>query len=259
MNKTNTMKLSIPEPCHENWNEMTAKQKGKFCGSYQTEVTDFSKMTKIEIKEFFINKATNNTCGRFDARQIAEFNRPEVKTRKRNSKPWWIAAATILLFAKQGFTQGRPQIDNHPKIEVSKTAVPLENLKKKMVDPGGEIKKDSLITLSGQILDENGNTLPFVTIKIKDTKIGCLADFDGIFKLVVPPEHQDSLLLEVMFLGYEKLQYLVAINSKSKNVGVIMFKESQVHLLGGYIIVEEEEELTQARLFMRLRLNRRNR
>ena len=249
------MKLSIPEPCHENWKEMTATQNGKFCGNCQTDVTDFSKMTKIEIKEFFINNATNNTCGRFEARQITEFNRPEVKNRKRNSKPWWIAAATILLFAKQGFTQGKPIKDSVSFPQVKTGTLQGNPIEKTY---GVEIKKDSLVTVSGQILDENRDRLPFVTIKIKDTKIGCLTDFDGKFKLVVPPEHQDSLLLEVVFLGYEKLQYLVAINSKSKNVGVIRFKESQVHLLGEYVIVEEEEP-TQARLFRRLRLNRRNR
>ena len=248
------MKLSISKPCHENWNEMTVTQKGKFCGSCQIEVTDFSKMTKIEIKEFFINNATNNICGRFEARQIAEFNRPEVKTRKRNSKPWWIAAATILLFAKQGFTQGRPIKDLVPFSQVKTGTLQGNPIEKTW---GVEIKKESLITVSGQILSEEGEPLFGALIRIKATRIGCQADFDGKFKLVVPPEHQDSLLLEVVFLGYEKLQYLVAINSKSKNVGVIRFKESQVHLLGEYVIVEDEEP-TQARLFRRLRLNRRN-
>ncbi|MGK0436038.1 MAG: hypothetical protein ACJAX0_000267 [Flavobacteriales bacterium] len=147
------MKLSISKPCHENWNEMTVTQKGKFCGSCQIEVTDFSKMTKIEIKEFFINNATNNTCGRFEARQIAEFNRPEVKTRKRNSKPWWIAAATILLFAKQGFTQGRPIKDLVPFSQVKTGTLQGNPIEKTW---GVEIKKESLITVSGQILSEEG-------------------------------------------------------------------------------------------------------
>lgn len=32
---THKIKISIPEPCHENWPEMSPTEKGKFCNNCQ--------------------------------------------------------------------------------------------------------------------------------------------------------------------------------------------------------------------------------
>jgi len=45
--------LHIPTPCHEDWNTMTPVEKGKFCGSCNKEVVDFSLMTDAEVLNFF--------------------------------------------------------------------------------------------------------------------------------------------------------------------------------------------------------------
>lgn len=226
------MKLSIPEPCNENWSEMTTTQKGKFCGSCQKNVIDFSKMTKVEIKNYFIKQIRERTCGRFEVRQLTEFNRPEIEKRKVNSKPWWIAAATLLAFAKPGFSQGTPALENKPKTEVNKAPVAMEAPKENRVDPGDEIKNDSLVTISGLIVDENGDTLPFVTVVIKDTRIGCVTNIDGVFELTVPSKFYDSLILQISYIGYDKIEKTVVLNSKSKNIGVIKFKELQIYIDG---------------------------
>lgn len=34
------MKIQIPTPCHENWNEMNANEKGKFCKVCNKTVVD---------------------------------------------------------------------------------------------------------------------------------------------------------------------------------------------------------------------------
>lgn len=229
-------KISIPDPCNENWNEMTPTEKGRFCGSCQKEVTDFSKMTKIEIQDFFIKKATESTCGRFEARQITEFNRPEVKTRKLNSKPWWVAAATIFIFAKQGISQGKPQIENQSKVEISKSPVAMEAPKESKVDPGDEVINDSLVTITGQVIDEYGEPIFAATIRIKDTSLGCLTDFDGKFKLIIPSEYQDSIKIAINFLGFDKVEKTYYKLDKSKNIGIIKLTEHSA-MLGGAIMI----------------------
>jgi hypothetical protein len=65
------MKISINEPCHENWDKMTPNDKGAFCLSCQKNVVDFSNKTINEIKDFFRKKTDPEiVCGRFNERQL---------------------------------------------------------------------------------------------------------------------------------------------------------------------------------------------
>jgi hypothetical protein len=65
------MKISIENPCHENWDAMTPNEKGAFCLSCQKNVVDFSKKTLHEIKSFFTElPATEKVCGRFEEKQL---------------------------------------------------------------------------------------------------------------------------------------------------------------------------------------------
>src|ERR1700747_3034004 len=66
------MKISINEPCHENWDAMTPNDKGAFCKSCSKDVVDFSKMGIEEIKSFFSKPQSGKTCGRFEETQLQE-------------------------------------------------------------------------------------------------------------------------------------------------------------------------------------------
>lgn len=69
------MKISINEPCHEDWDKMTPNDKGAFCLACQKTVIDFSKKTIEEIKTFFVQKpATESVCGRFRNKQLHELS-----------------------------------------------------------------------------------------------------------------------------------------------------------------------------------------
>jgi hypothetical protein len=63
------LNLSIPEPCHESWDRMTPDEKGKFCGSCQKSVVDFTGMSDRQLGEFF-KKTTGSVCGRFHEDQL---------------------------------------------------------------------------------------------------------------------------------------------------------------------------------------------
>ncbi|MFW2135941.1 hypothetical protein ACK2M7_06625 [Chryseobacterium sp. TY4] len=43
------MKIYIPKPCHENWDNMTPAEKGKFCSICNKNVTDLTTMTDDQI------------------------------------------------------------------------------------------------------------------------------------------------------------------------------------------------------------------
>jgi hypothetical protein len=63
-------KITIPEPCHENWDKMTPKDNGRFCISCSKTVIDFSTMLPEEIQHFFIQNQNNKICGRFENWQL---------------------------------------------------------------------------------------------------------------------------------------------------------------------------------------------
>ena len=64
------LNINIPEPCHEDWNKMTPNEQGAFCGSCQKTVVDFSKMGDQQIKDYFLQKCEQKTCGRFNFKQL---------------------------------------------------------------------------------------------------------------------------------------------------------------------------------------------
>jgi hypothetical protein len=63
-------KLTIPEPCHENWDEMTPKDSGRFCINCSKTVIDFITMLPEEVQHFFIQNQNERICGRFKNEQL---------------------------------------------------------------------------------------------------------------------------------------------------------------------------------------------
>jgi len=65
------LKITIPTPCHEDWNKMTPDQTGRHCSSCAKSVVDFTGMSDDEVKLFFLNKKEDErVCGRFKQTQL---------------------------------------------------------------------------------------------------------------------------------------------------------------------------------------------
>lgn len=93
------MRISIPQPCHEKWSEMTPNEKGAFCGVCSKTVVDFTTMSDEQVKNYFIDNAGQKTCGRFRNEQLTN-EHDELKNVMALSIPPWkkIAAAIFILF-----------------------------------------------------------------------------------------------------------------------------------------------------------------
>jgi len=68
--KTQKVKIQVPEPCHEDWNKMTPKDKGAFCSSCEKVVVDFTKMSDRQIVDFLNKNKGKKTCGKFNSFQV---------------------------------------------------------------------------------------------------------------------------------------------------------------------------------------------
>lgn len=88
------LQISIPEPCHEDWNQMTPMERGRFCDACQKNVWDFTKASDRELYRFFENKP-QGVCGRFSTHQLNRDIVPMVdKPHKR--APWYFAGVLSL-------------------------------------------------------------------------------------------------------------------------------------------------------------------
>ncbi|CAN5393584.1 hypothetical protein BH10BAC1_BH10BAC1_20390 [soil metagenome] len=72
MENSNVIKISIPKPCHEDWNKMTPNDKGSFCGKCCKTVVDFSNKSPEEIKNTLLAENDKKICGRFTTNQLHE-------------------------------------------------------------------------------------------------------------------------------------------------------------------------------------------
>lgn len=112
------MKISINNPCHENWDAMTPNEKGAFCLSCQKNVVDFSRKTVSEIKDFFKHvPEAESVCGRFEEGQLDEMTFDHFHSQ---FKKWaFFQKAAVIIFFVFGFSlfgcaQNRP--DTHIKM-----------------------------------------------------------------------------------------------------------------------------------------------
>lgn len=64
------MKISIPKPCNENWNEMSPEQQGAFCKVCSKVVVDFSNMSDEEVLNYFAKKKKKKPADGFAFRSF---------------------------------------------------------------------------------------------------------------------------------------------------------------------------------------------
>src|ERR1043165_9793104 len=167
MNKK--IQLSIPTPCHENWDNMTPVERGRFCGSCQKQVVDFSRMSDREIAMFFKKLSTGSVCGRFMEDQLDR----DIEIPKKRI-PWinyffQFALPAFLVSAKataQGSVVKRDTLKTCDVQIMGKMSFPI-------VDN----------SLKGNIVDEDGYQVPNASIKILQTGFTVMADSLGKFSI----------------------------------------------------------------------------
>lgn len=126
-------KITIPEPCNENWDEMTPKNNGRFCFSCTKTVVDFTTMLPDEVQHFFVANQNKNVCGRFKNSQL-DTTTIQIPSRILYSQTHYHKMFLLALFIAMGTTLfscadkdgNKQKID---KIEVVENSSTQENIK----------------------------------------------------------------------------------------------------------------------------------
>ncbi len=67
------LNIQINDPCHENWDQMSSVEKGRFCGVCSKVVVDFTQFSDEQLFDYFSNRkqeGSGNLCGRFAAEKV---------------------------------------------------------------------------------------------------------------------------------------------------------------------------------------------
>ena len=189
--------ISIPKPCHENWNGMTPQDKGRFCASCQKTVIDFSTMSDRQLADFF-KKPVGSVCGHFSNTQL---NRQIDIPKKR--MPWvryfFTMALPAFLLSLKGSAQGEPRLRG--KIAVKTQYWKKDTCEKPVIVPAVPS------SLTGKVVDENGLPLQGAIVQIAGKNVATLTDSNGVYNLHVIESGEVALLIS--YVGYETKKILV--------------------------------------------------
>jgi hypothetical protein len=201
--------IQIPEPCDENWDNMTAVEQGRYCQSCCKEVIDFSLMSDQEIINF-LSKPRGKTCGNFATDQL---NRVITESSSPSKRKWWamMLSFMITLFISQRSSAQRGRLS-------------ISNRQKNPVKCATQIKGDTIakitetITVEGKIIDSLLNPVPFATVTVAGSNVYAVADSAGYYSLKnIPP---GDITLSVSSVGYKRKQENISAgqNTAVKNI-----------------------------------------
>ena len=252
------IQLTIADPCHENWDNMTQVEKGRFCASCQKQVIDFTNMSDSKLAAFFKKPKDESICGRFYQDQLDR----SIEIPKKRI-PWvkyfFQFALPAFLLSMKATAQGKVKA----RTVTSSTSAPTCNVVAGMVAPvqrkaligdttygplqrqnesavllQGKPKLNTQpapepISIKGMVLDENNNPVPFATVMIKGTKIGVMANSTGTFK-IESPLSQKEIILQVSSVGYEAKEMLL---NKQTDLTKELLIRLNLQLMGEVVVV----------------------
>lgn len=164
------MAFSVPNPCPKAWATMTPTADGRFCGSCQHEVVDFSGMSETEVTAWLARPAAGSVCGFFRAGQFAPALVAPAAPRWRR----WLVA-TVALLGLKSLLAAEDAAALSPQRPVPRTTEQAE-----ATAPKGQV------TIRGRILDDStGRGVAGAEIFIGDTPYGTVTDQNGNFSFTM--------------------------------------------------------------------------
>ncbi|MGF2413443.1 carboxypeptidase-like regulatory domain-containing protein [Ferruginibacter sp.] len=197
------IQLSIPEPCHQNWQQMTPTQQGRFCNACAKQVIDFSVMSDAQVLNYFSNLKNEKVCGRAFSDQLERTIAMPKYPRKKMFWYWNYAAMLFLFFSKSNTAkaQGAVKIVNPAPSHLK-----VGDLKNTTVKKTGTGIALSKFFIKGTITDEDGQPVSFASIRIANKSIGTSADEEGKFSVELD---RLDITLRISAIGYEVKEWVI--------------------------------------------------
>jgi len=228
MKQNRPFTLTLPQPCSENWEEMTPTEKGRFCLHCQKTVIDFSILSDRQVMEI-VNGTKGDMCGRFHPQQL---NREFAATDSKR-KPFipFAALVSAMYFFLPSAKAQRIPLD--VPISAGEKDARMASSAQQPTDTRGTISKaNTFRVISGVVYSSvEKEPLPGVTVMIlpADEKIGTATDKAGKFRITIPASYtKDTLLLKVAYVGFEPQRFCLSMLEENHHVDIYMETDSRV-------------------------------
>jgi hypothetical protein len=135
-------KITIAEPCHEDWDKMTQNQFGRFCGSCSKNVVDFTNMLPDDIQTYLQQHI--NVCGRMKRSQLDSIviQIPNIIIQPETDRRLFFLLVLFLVMGTTLFSCKDEEGNKHSisKIEIIKdSTIPKKNEIKKRINQNAEL------------------------------------------------------------------------------------------------------------------------
>lgn len=201
------LQLFIPEPCHENWHQMTPTDQGRFCNACAKVVVDFSMMTDTEVLNYFTSLTHEKVCGRALPDQLNRTISYPKEPKKRLFWYWNYMVMFFMFFGKVNTSKAQGNVKMITTEEFSKKR--SANINEALAGRVGGVQIANHRVINGKVTDWDGNPVSFATIKIKDSKTGLSADANGLFSIKV----KTNSILVISAAGFTEKQIPAGTNS----------------------------------------------
>ena len=220
--------ISIKEPCHVGWENMSVSEKGRFCSSCRKDVHDFSNSSIDEIRKAYLENE-GALCGHVPVKILQE-QYVENEIRKIHfSFVKKIFMAALLCFGATLFT-----------IDAAKASI-LYKLKLSFISFTAPV--NDTIIVKGIIKDRDTyEAVPFVKVSLLHNDsviVQTTTDLDGAYKLSIPAKYS-KVDIKADFIGYATKMIKGVNLSPGKQIVIDLDIQMQVQRLDGMMEMYKE-------------------
>lgn len=219
--------IKVPKPCHENWHNMTPKEQGRFCGSCQKVVVDFTVMSDKEMLDHISKAAGQSVCGRFANDQLnRKVEAPANKRKFSLAYVWNLLLATVLFFESCNDTTTGKVVCEKPAVQKGEieehtvgmvlTAEDTTELKLPAEIKGKVFNKETSLPVAG------------AEVRIAGSRQKTITDSHGIFSLL--GDNTNAVTLDVSAQNF--YTKTVQLNNKSDWAHVKVMLNEEAFIMG---------------------------
>lgn len=234
--KRQSFKLTIDNPCKQNWNSMTESDVGKYCSHCSKTVVDFTKMTDDEVIHI-IEHTSGKLCGHLTHQQLNRFL--ETNQPASNSHFYKILAGLLLVGAAGNSLAADRRTSQIEIVSVNENEESAGKQFSPNQGPGLDRLKN---VVRGKIFDAyTKEPLQGGQVIIKGTKTGAIID-NGKFKLAIPNNLlTEKITLVVTSVGYENTEVSIDRKNLSTTHNLLLVIPVQETLTGEICIIKKKK------------------